>query len=174
MVKSYINLQDSQDRIVIGWPEPAPSGFKRLYKRLRRELLPKAGLLWWKRFLPRHFTRRGRALYGYQRRSQGYVKRKKRTWAGRDLPLVWSGATRHAALSNTPGLKVTTRGLDVKLRGLPRYIWYNVLSQKGRNMPDMVKELTTTNEQEAAVLAKAMETEFYREVNKAQAKRKGK
>ena len=81
---------------------------------------------------------------------------------GHTYPLVWSGATRKAAL-RTRDIRVTAQGARVVLRGLPRYVWMSqypqVSTKTGQPIrrPNMVEELMTISEGDAKAVAKVMD-----------------
>ena len=48
---------------------------------------------WLSKYRKRHFTERGRTLYGYRKRTRDYIKRKRRLFK-HNLPLVFTGRGR--------------------------------------------------------------------------------
>ena len=120
-----------------------------------------AGAFWHRNILPKHFTTAGAAEYGYAKRTKNYMIRKARK-QGHQVPMVWSGATRKAAI-RTRDVRVTSTGARVVLRGLPAYIWQSQYrnagggSRWGTGQPNMVKELMTISEGDAKAVAQVMD-----------------
>ena len=76
--------------------------------------------LWFKIFLPRHFTPRAMLLYGYTPRSSEYNRRKLRVKHHQD-PLVWTGTLKAMV---TGAITVHTKRQTAEGRmNVPRYLY---------------------------------------------------
>lgn len=60
------------------WMDQPPEMSARQWRKITKAALTEMGAKWHKEYLPRHFTRNAPAMYGHQKRSEGYLKRKRR------------------------------------------------------------------------------------------------
>lgn len=123
---------------------------KRFVKGLR-EGLRNGATHWQRSFSQRHFRSGAKARYGYQPRTAGYNKRKRRRF-GHAQPLVWTGESRRWARTRqaAPRIVKTAFGLQGRLAiKMPRYFY---AYRKTRAASDKVDEFLTTAADEAAVL----------------------
>jgi len=87
---------------------------------VERELGSVISDLWFKTFLPRHFTPRAMSLYAYTARSAEYLKRKLRVKHHQD-PLVWTGTLKAMV---TGAITVHTKRQTAEGRmNVPRYLY---------------------------------------------------
>jgi len=116
------------------------------------------GSLWHKEFLPRHFRRGAQRRYGYQRRSQRYLKRKQRA-AERGMiprsslgkPLVFTGVSEEQ-ISRRSDITSTSKRARVKMSA-PKHFFQH---RKDYGQSDKVEEVTRIVEQEATAMAKEL------------------
>ena len=83
-------------------------------KMLRRMYL-QVGLLWHRKFRPRHFSMKAISRYGYEERTRGYNFRKKKA-KGHVIPLVFTGEAR--VLSTQANIRNTSKGVTITMPAL--------------------------------------------------------
>lgn len=125
---------------------------KRIVAGIKRGL--KAASIYWRmNFAQKHFTAGGAREYGYQRRTEKYLKRKQRVKGHQD-PLVWSGTLRQMVLGQFPQPRVKDDGAKLTscmVLQVPQYTFYTK-TKSGSASPPKYDELVTTSAAEAAVL----------------------
>lgn len=113
---------------------------------------------WHRHRLPVHFTHRAKAMYGYREREGGHEDRKKRRF-GHTLPLVFTGASKAAMLSQ---VRVTSSARGARGYLFPeKYFWMRF----GETHPDKPDEVTRVTEREVQALAKFHERLVTRRLN---------
>ena len=100
---------------------------------------------WHQNDMPRHFTDSGRRLYGYRKRTDTYLKRKRRKY-GHQRPLEWSGDTKRQAQRARPS--GTHRRARVSM-SLP---WYTLKQFRGQ--ATIADELTKLTKNEIQTMAR--------------------
>ena len=106
--------------------------------------------LWWKVFLPRHFTPRGAQLYGYAPRSAKYQQTKLRRKGHQD-PFVWSGTTKAMATGMIEIQVEAGKHFGTSVVGRMRVPHY-IFTQRKQHA-QMWQELTVTPPGERAAIA---------------------
>lgn len=96
----------------------APDATARDLGRAVKGGLQRAGLYWHTRILPKHFTRSARRRYGYQPRTEKYVRQKLRRY-GSGTDLVKTGALKRQ-VTRRSAITGTSKKMTVHLRG-PSY-----------------------------------------------------
>lgn len=112
---------------------------RRRFAKHQKEGFLRLGATWHKQFRPKHFTRRGAAEYGYDRRTRRYTATKMRRFGHAD-PLVFTGESR--TLAKARRLTGTSKGsrLTMNVPALNR-------RPKGKKQ-SMRDEMTVTSEGE--------------------------
>jgi hypothetical protein len=75
---------------------------------------------WVKEMLPEHFKSGAERKYGYAKRTEAHLKRKRREGRGQD-PNVYTGRLREKMMGMEPRITVNRRGVTLVWPGLPRY-----------------------------------------------------
>lgn len=123
------------------------SGFSAMRKAdlnpILKESYADRGLMWHKEFRKRHFTLDAMRRYGYQERSKGY-NRRKRKFLGAPIPLVFSGVSR--ALSGMATITATKN--QVTIRSPIRAFNFKPKTRGGRTPPDMRAEYARMTDDE--------------------------
>jgi hypothetical protein len=109
------------------------------------------GEFWHEHILPKHFTTRGAAEYGYQPRSKRWMIRKAKKY-GHQNPLVWTGELKRQAL-RMRDVRASSSGARVVIHG-PRYLYQY---RKNANDPRKAQELAMISIGDAEALAAVMD-----------------
>lgn len=148
-------------KLTIRWERRGMGFDPKEWRKLFTAMYIHLGRLWHRFLLPKHFTHAGATEYGYAPRTRLYTLRKRKKW-GHTYPLVWSGATKQAAL-RTQDVKATSKGAVVTLRGIKKYFWMSqhrdvnnsAKARWGKFQPNMVAEITAGSQRDAAFLSRA-------------------
>lgn len=95
-------------------------GLKRKYKAAREKALREVGERWEREILPLHFRADASRRYRYAKRTDKYLRRKRRENRGED-PNVYTGKMRDKMTATRPAHRVTRSGITLTWRGLPRH-----------------------------------------------------
>ena len=127
-----------------------------LWKALRTAFQA-AAAFWHRRYLPFHFTPGGARVYGYERRSEAYNKRKLKI-KGHQNPLVWSGALKAAAKA-PPKITASRRGGTNRITARLRMNVPDHAARRSRRpgMPNMADELVRVRDSELLEIGRVIE-----------------
>lgn len=106
-------------RMVLTSPKGA-KGMVAQAKVAREAALKVAGEYWARELLGEHFTAGAEKKYGYVKRTDRHLRRKRREGRGED-PNVYTGQLEQKLMSTKPSITVNRRGVVLVWRGLPRY-----------------------------------------------------
>lgn len=103
-------------------------------------------LIWWRQIMPGHFEISAHSKYGYQQRSEKYIRQKVRRFGGgARADLVYRGESREAAKRGIwikpPRGKAKTLVQAVGVMKVPPHFYKY---RKGYGQPDKANELTRT------------------------------
>jgi hypothetical protein len=100
-------------RATIVAPEPLLNerSFLRLHNRCAKEALRDEGLNHWKTRIPGHFSRSAHSRYGYQARSQRYMRIKARRWRS-VTDLVKTGHLKNDMVNTPPVITIGGKAAD--------------------------------------------------------------
>lgn len=99
-----------------------PRGQRRRFTEARKKVLVAVGAGWRKEKLAGHFRADATRKYGFQKRTDDHLERKRREGKGED-PNVYTGRLRDKMTSTRPAFRVTRSGITLTWRGLPRYTY---------------------------------------------------
>jgi hypothetical protein len=116
----------------------------KIFRAARKPALAETVGYWHESMMPGHFTHGAIIKYGYQRRSPGWEKRKRRL-KGHNRPLVFSGRSRRQAIRQVKLSSTSKRG--VAAMNLPRY-FYQYIAAPGSKAPNKYLELVKTTAKE--------------------------
>ena len=139
-------------------PDSVPEAFDAIVASVAGEAI--VGL-WWKVFLPRHFTPRGAQIYGYAPRSAKYQQRKLREKHHQD-PFVWSGTTKAMTMGAIEITVESNKHFNVSVVGRMRAPHY-VFTQRKQHA-QMWQELLVTPSGERAAMIGFMQRRFIERV----------
>jgi hypothetical protein len=135
---------------------------KKEFRRIGREVMQDIGFEWRAKYLGRHFQRSAVQRYKYAPRSANYRRRKRKNRqypaAREDKPLVFSGDSRHRALSE--------RRVIAKATSATRWNARIIINAPTLNFRGMSKEVTAILPAEEAALEKSMFAGVVRRYNK--------
>jgi hypothetical protein len=121
----------------------------------------RAGRLWHKKILGKHFTVAGAAEYNYMPRTRAYQIRKAKKF-GHQRPLVFSGEAERMA-HQVLDLRATQKGAKVVLH-LPTHFYQY---RKDLKQPDKGLELRTVSDPDAMVLGNEIDKGLQERIDEA-------
>lgn len=139
---------------------PAEMGV-RTWRRLLSQAHREMGQKWYDEMAPRHFVSGASHRYGYQPRTPGYLRKKRKlaargkVAAGGTVDLVFSGLMKDLVLSLVV-IDATYKHALVRMQA-PSYVTLKPNVFRGSVQPDKYREVITTTETEQRVLAGVQE-----------------
>ncbi|TXH44325.1 MAG: hypothetical protein E6Q97_32840 [Desulfurellales bacterium] len=122
-----------------------------------------AGMLWWRKYRPRHFAMTAFAEYGYTKRNSRYTKWKMRHLR-HSLPLVRTGRSRD--LTQSKAIIATASYVHVRMSA--RVFNFKPKGFKG----SMSKEMTTISSAEHQAMTETVESTFAKVISRAPTRRR--
>jgi len=142
------------------------TGFDRsTWRQLLKLAWKKAGELWHRAILPKHFTRAGAAEYHYEKRSAAYMRHKGRRW-GHQRPLVYRGELERQ-VKRTRDVRHTSKGAKVVLHG-PRHLH---AYRKDYSQPNKAAELRAISKGDAEAIRKSLDRRLQRQIDQGGGKK---
>ena len=144
-------------RTVITYRGFDPNDPERGMWKALREGFKAAAAFWHRRFLPFHFTPGGARVYGFERRSAAYTKRKLKIKGHRN-PLQWSGDLKARAKA-PPKITASRRAGTHRITAFVKMDVPDYAARRYQRpgMPNMVEELTRVRDSEWLEMGRVIE-----------------
>jgi len=135
-------------------PTTGTNRYIRRYKSALKQAYIHTAQWWFRERMPRHFTAEGGQEYGYEPRTPGYM-RKKRRRRHTDDPLVWTGESRRK-IKQIEDIKGNSSGATVRLNVPRHWNWH----------PHHTAELLATTQREVRNMGRQVQRFVTSEMNR--------